>query len=92
VSSRTFSSLDDKLQLRDWSLWPERWLQCAKRFIFDYKGFVEEYKLENEEAENDDPADILPIVRQKTPDKNTRSVMKKNEGEYDPSVHFGSQL
>ena len=103
---RTFSSLDEKLQLREWSSWPDKWVRCAKRFIFDYRGLAKDSDQGDEDIEDDDDdglwdelgmeesrGDAISLDEEKRrhAQKNARSVVKKNEDGYDPNVHFGSK-
>ncbi|OQV15520.1 putative Calmodulin-lysine N-methyltransferase [Hypsibius exemplaris] len=102
---KTFSSLDEKLQLREWldTTWPDRWLDCARKFIFDYRGFAQEREERDDRRRpnlGDEDWDQM-LESLETSDEGTglgsnsnnaqgKSVVKKNEDAYDPSIHFGT--
>ncbi|GAV00371.1 hypothetical protein RvY_11232 [Ramazzottius varieornatus] len=94
---KTFSNLEDTLQLREWVSWPARWVDCAKRIIFDYHSYAEEQKaMEDQmsaaqaslEGDDDDLDDAST-----SPVKSTAAVRKdldRRKGFLEESEYFGA--
>ncbi|XP_055350819.1 uncharacterized protein LOC129597358 [Paramacrobiotus metropolitanus] len=89
---RTFATLERKLKLQEWSRWPEKLVQCAKRLLFDYISLVPD-----PEEEEPTTGDAAPETGQPPPPAPTHTAPKpktkehKNfhpDEEYDENKHF----